>query len=202
MASCLLAWAASTGALPGLDVLPSLPAVDWLWLFHHPDVGALVVSVAAAVALVAAIWAVRRIRAFRRRVAQGFAILRDPGAYMRGVVAWQALDWLFRLAAIYFFLRAFGIPPTAVNAFLTLASQSVATILPLTPAGIGTEQALLAYVLAGEAPTSALLSYSVGMRLVLIAVNVGVGFAAIAVMLRTLRWRDAVAADAAPEHGR
>jgi uncharacterized membrane protein YbhN (UPF0104 family) len=97
VAAALLAWALHVGVLPSLDVVPRLPAIDWLWLF-----------------------------------------------------------------------------------------------LPLTPAGIGTEQALLVYVLSGEASSSALLSFSVGMKVVLVAANVALGAAALALVLRTLRWRKIV----------
>jgi uncharacterized membrane protein YbhN (UPF0104 family) len=78
-------------------------------------------------------------------------------------------------------------------------TQSLSTILPLTPGGLGTEQALLVYVFRGDAPTAAVLSFSVGMRIVFITVNVLLGFAAIALMLRTLRWRRAVEAEAPAE---
>jgi hypothetical protein len=44
-------------------------------------------------------------------------------------------------------------------------------------------------VLEGEASRSALLSFSVGMNIALVVVNVVVGFAAIAVMARTLDFR-------------
>jgi uncharacterized protein (TIRG00374 family) len=200
LASLLLLWAIlATDALPGLDVIPRLPAIDWLWLFQHPRVAAVVSVVLTVVAFVAGVWAAKHIEAFWRRVAQGFTVVRSPQRYFRTVAAWQAVDWALRLATILLLLHAFGIPSTFVNATLAQVSQSLSTILPLTPAGIGTEQALLAYVLRGEAPTSALLSFSVGMRLVIGTVNVALGFAAIALILRTLRWREAVAQAREPE---
>jgi uncharacterized protein (TIRG00374 family) len=99
------------------------------------------------------------------------------------------VSWLCRLATIYFFLRAFGVHATLENALLAQVAQSLASIVPLTPAGIGTEQALLVLLLAGEAPTRALVSLSAGMELILIAANLVLGFVAIALMLRTMRWR-------------
>lgn len=197
VAAVLLAWALQLGVLPGLDVLPRLPAIDWLWLFRYPRLAAAVGVGALLVGFVVGFWASRRIAEFRSRVAQGFAILRSPKRYLREVVAWQALDWALRLLTIWFFLDAFGVTQTVENAFLVQVSQSLSTILPLTPAGIGTEQALLVYVLAGEASRSALLSFSVGMKIALIAANVALGAAALAVMLRTLRWRRVVEGDSA-----
>lgn len=197
VAAVLLAWALQLGVLPGLDVIPRLPAIDWLWLFRYPRLAAAVGVGALLVGFVVGFWASRRIAEFRSRVARGFAILRSPSRYLREVVAWQVLDWALRLLTIWFFLDAFGVTQTVENAFLVQVTQSLSTILPLTPAGIGTEQALVVYVLAGEASSSSLLSFSVGMKIALIAANVALGAAALALMLRTLRWRRVVERDTA-----
>jgi uncharacterized membrane protein YbhN (UPF0104 family) len=196
VAVSLLAWALSLGVLPGLDVIPSLPAVDWLWLFRYPRLALLVVVALVILAFVFGVWASRHIEAFRRRVAQGFTIMRSPRRYLRSVAAWQAVDWAFRIVSLYFFLRAFGLPADLHNALLAQVAQSLSTILPLTPAGIGTEQALLVYVFNGTASTSAVLSFSVGMKTAIVIFNVTLGFTAIAIMLRTLRWRTAIGSDA------
>jgi len=196
VAASILVWAFTRGALPGLDVIPRLPSIDWLWLFQHPRLAALVVGVLLVGAFVGGVWAGGHIEAFWNRVRQGFAVLGSPGRYLGTVVVWQVFEWTLRLLTVFFFLRAFHLPATAANAFLVQVAQSLSAVLPLTPAGIGTEQALLTYVLSGEASTTALLSFSVGMRLVLIGVNVVVGFTAIALMLRTLDWRSAVAHEA------
>jgi uncharacterized membrane protein YbhN (UPF0104 family) len=200
VATALLAWALSLGVLPGLDVIPRLPDVDWLWLFEHPRAALVVAGVALVAGFAAGVWASTHIRAFRERVASGFAILSPPRRYLREVVPWQALDWGLRLATIYLLLLAFGVPASLHNAALVQVTQSLSTVLPLTPAGIGTEQALLAYVFAGVAPTTDVLSFSVGMKLTIVAVNVGAGAVALLVTLRTLRWRRLVApAAGAPE---
>jgi uncharacterized membrane protein YbhN (UPF0104 family) len=86
-------------------------------------------------------------------------------------------------------LRAFGLPGTLHNALLVQATTSLATLLPLTPAGIGTEQALLAYVFAGVAPAGEVLGFSVGLKLTIVSVNVAAGAIALLITLRTLRWR-------------
>jgi uncharacterized membrane protein YbhN (UPF0104 family) len=198
VASLLLAWALSLGVLPSLDALPALPQVDWLWLFQHPR-AALAVSLGAlAAGFAAGIWASTHIRAFRDRVASGFAILRRPTVYLRTVVPWQALDWGLRLTTVWLLLKAFGVPSTAHNTLLVQATQSLSTILPLTPGGIGTEQALLAYVFAGIAPAGDVLTFSVGMKLTIIAVNVAAGAVALLLMLRTLRWRRSLEAAGSP----
>lgn len=193
VASALLAWALSLGVLPGLNVIPFLPQVDWLWLFQYPRAALAVAAVALVAGFAAGVWASTHIRAFRARVASGFAIVQPPSRYLRQVVPWQALDWGLRLATIYALLIAFGMPASLHNALLVQVTQSLSTVLPLTPAGIGTEQALLAYVFAGIAPAADVLSFSVGMKLTIIAVNVAAGAVAILLTLRTLRWRRHVA---------
>jgi uncharacterized membrane protein YbhN (UPF0104 family) len=188
----LLLWVLQLGVLPGLDVLPSLPALDWLWLFENPTLAATVGAVLVVCGFVLGLWAARKVEAFWHRVAQGLAVLRTPRRYVRTVVPWQVLDWGLRLATIAFFLDAFGLSPTLHNALLVQATESLSTALPLTPGGIGTEQALVVYVFRGDEPASAVLSFSVGMKAVLLAVNALVGGVALAVMLRTLHLRRAV----------
>lgn len=188
LSSALLGWALAAGVLPGLHVLPHLPSIDWSWAPSHPRL-AIAIGVAALVLVVAAaVWVRRRLREFGR----GVAILRRPRRYFRRVVTWQLLDWGLRLAIVFFMLRAFGLPAGAYNAFLVQASLSLSTVLPLTPAGIGTQQGLILYVLSGKASRSAVLSFSVGMNLTLMVANLVLGFGAIALMLRTLRWRRVV----------
>jgi glycosyltransferase 2 family protein len=197
VSAALLAWALRLGVLPGLDVLPRLRSIDWSWADRNPTVALAVGAVAAAAGLTALIWLRRRLRTFARQLREGGAILRQPGRYLRSVVSWQLADWLLRLATITMLLRAFGLPASLHNALLVQVTQSLSTLLPLTPAGIGTEQGLLAYVFSGRAPATRVLSFSVGMKLALMAVNLVIGFAAIALMLRTLRWRRVIAGDAA-----
>jgi uncharacterized membrane protein YbhN (UPF0104 family) len=189
VASILLLWVLQRGVLPSLDVLPHLPSIDWAIAARHPTGAAIVAGALALVLLVLAAWLSRRVVAFKRRVTQGFAILRDPGRYLRQVVAWQAAGWVLRFTAIYWFLKAFDIPATVENAFLVQVVQSLATLLPFTPGGAGTEQGLLVYIFRGEVPATDLLSFSVGMTITLVVTNLLVGSAAILLMLRTLRWR-------------
>jgi uncharacterized membrane protein YbhN (UPF0104 family) len=195
LSGLLLIWALQQHVLPGVNVLHRLPSVDWFWLFRHPRAAAIAIPATLVGAFVLGLWAARRIEEFRTRVAQGVVILRTPRRYLRSVVAWQLADWLLRLATIYFFLRAFHVTANLDNALKVQVTQSLSTIVPLTPAGIGTEQVLVAYVLAGQASRAALISLSVGMKVILSILNVALGGLAIAVMLRTLHWRHAVAVD-------
>lgn len=186
VASLLLIWAIEQDVLPGLSVLERLPSVDWAWFLRHPRASLVVAGLLAVLGL---LLASRATRAFRRRFGEGFAVLRSPRRYVTGVVTWQAASWACRIASTYFFLRAFGLEPVVRDAFLVQVVQSLATLMPVTPGGIGTEQGLLLYVFRGQSPATPVVSFSVGMHLALVAANVAVGFTAIALMLRTLRWR-------------
>ena len=199
VASCFVIWALTLGLLPGLHVLPDLPSLDYGWAFRHPKVGLPLFVLLLIFGGLLLVWVGERIEDFRARVAQGFSAVRDHGYYLGHVVPWQVADWLLRLTTVFFVLRAFGIPATLHNALLVQVSQSLATIFPFSPAGIGTEQALLLYVFgkAHAASRSVLLSFSVGMRVTLIVVNAALGFAAILIILRTLRFKQAVEADRA-----
>jgi len=195
LSTLLLLWALQQHVLPGTHVLNSLPSVDWFWLFRHPRIAAAVAGATLVVGFALGLWAAARIAAFRERVGRAFAILHTPGRYLRSVAALQVVDWVLRIAAIYFFLRAFHVAANLDNALRVQVTQSLSTIVPLTPAGIGTDQALIVYVLSGQASRTALLSFSVGMKAILSALNVTLGVIAIAVMLRTLRWRRALEDD-------
>ena len=184
----LLAWALSAGVLPGAGVLPDLPGIDWLWVFHNPRAGAGVLFAILVVATILAITGIGKVTAFWERVRQGLTIFREPRRYLREVVPWQALDWGCRLAAIYFFLRAFGMPSGPHEVFVVQVAQTLSTLLPLTPAGIGTEQALLVFRFEGAAPASEVLSFSVGVKIVVIAVNLTLGTIATLITLRRFPW--------------
>ena len=192
-ASTLLAWAALTqDALPGLSDLPELPSFDFAWLLDNPLAAELLLSALIIAAVVVGIWIHGHVVDFWERVKQAFAVVRRPGLYLRTVAFWQAGDWVFRLVAIWFLLDAFDIPQSPQNVLLVQVSASIATLLPLTPAGIGTEQAFLLYVFQGAVPSSQLLAFSVGLKFMTVGTNVVAGFTAIAVTLRTLRYSKAL----------
>lgn len=195
VASVFIVWAITLGVLPGLDVLPDLPSLDYGWAFRHPTVGLVLSVLLLLFGGLLVLWIAERVEDFREHVAQGFAALRDRPYYLTRVLPFQCLDWTFRLLTVFCFLHAFGVPATVRNTLLVQVSQSLATVLPFSPGGIGTEQAFLLYIFRDVTSRSQALSFSVGMRVTLIAFNAALGFAAIFLMMRTLRFRDAVDAD-------
>ena len=192
-ASSLLVWAALTqDALPPLGDLPDLPTFDFAWLLDHPLTSDLLLAGVLIASVLVGIWIAGHVADFWARVRQAFAAVRQPALYLRSVAAWQAADWALRLITIWFLLDAFGIPQSLENVLLVQVSSSVATLVPLTPGGIGTEQAFLLYVFQGSVPNSQLLAFSVGLKLMTLGTNVVAGFTAIAVTLRTFRYSRAL----------
>jgi uncharacterized membrane protein YbhN (UPF0104 family) len=192
-ASLLLVWAATTqDAFPGIGSLPDLPSFEFAWLLDHPLTADLVLAALFIVLVGLGFWLQDHVVNFWARVRQPFVVFRPASRYFRGVAAWQAGDWALRLVTIWYMLDAFDIPQTLGNVLLVQVSVSVATLVPLTPAGIGSEQAFLLYVFRGTVESSKLLAFSVGMKLTIVASNVVMGFAAIALTLRTVRYSRAV----------
>jgi uncharacterized membrane protein YbhN (UPF0104 family) len=195
LASCFILYALVSHQLPGSSVLSRLHAFDFHWFFGHLRGTLIVLAIVVLVLVLVLLWFAEDLFEFRRRLARGFAVFSDVRHYLRHVAIWQLADWSLRLATIFFFLRAFHVPATLHNAILVQVTQSLAVLFPISPSGIGTEQALLLYTFAGKAAKTVLLSFSVGMRVTLIVFNSLLGFSAILVMLRTLHWRRRVQAD-------
>ncbi|HEY0318366.1 MAG TPA: lysylphosphatidylglycerol synthase transmembrane domain-containing protein [Solirubrobacterales bacterium] len=184
----VLFYAISQGLLPPLPRIPDLPAFEISFWADHPKTlaivtGLLLVAIAVAIYVLA-----HRVRRFWDRVKQGLTILRWPRRYLREVAAWQAVGWLCRFAAFWFFLEAFGIGGSVGNVMLVMSVQAIANIVPFTPGGAGAQQALLVATLKGPSRT-AVLSFSVGTQIAMAAWSVVVGFAAMLLVFRTTDWR-------------
>lgn len=195
VAGCILTWALLIGVLPGLDVIPHLPQVDWSWPLRHKREFLIIASVWIAVLILFAVIGVRRAREFKQRVRQGFAIFNTRWAFVTKVCSWQLLSWGFRFASVFFFLKAFQVPATLHNALLVLIVQSLSTLFPFTPGGVGTQQGLLVYVFDRASTGIAgalLLSFSVGMYIATTIENIVIGFIALFLMIGTVRWKRVV----------
>src|SRR5207244_1088357 len=105
VAGAILVWALVAGLLPALHVLPNLPSIDWHWPLHHPRAAAVIAAVWIGVLAVLAVVGARKVKEFRHRVRQGFAILSPPRRFVTGVVTWQSLSWIFRFASVFLMLR-------------------------------------------------------------------------------------------------
>ena len=195
-ASLFLTWAVGMGLLPGLDVLSRLESFDFAWLLAHPLWFDLAIAATLVVVGTVAFWIGGHVADVKARVSQAFLVMSPPTRYLRKVAVWQAADWTLRLVTIWFMLDAFHIPQTLRNVGLVQVSTSVSTLFPITPAGVGTEQAFLLYVLNGVAAASVLLAFSVGAKLTLTVTNVVAGFTAILLTLRTVRFNKVLGSQA------
>jgi uncharacterized membrane protein YbhN (UPF0104 family) len=198
VAALILLWALFAGVLPAFDAISELPSIDWSWPIDHPRPFLVVAAVwLTVIALLALIWA-RRVQDFREQVRHGFAILHEPRRYFTQVVSWQALSWVFRIAGVWFFLDAFDVPTTARNVMIVLAVQSLSTLLPFTPGGVGTQQGFLVYAFRDTTVGRAsLVSFSVGMYVATTVVNVVAGLIALLLIARTFRWKQLIASEKA-----
>ena len=196
LAGAFFLWALSIGVLPSVHT----PSFDWGWVFRNSKATATIVAL-LTVAVIWLSWKLRSSEGFRERIGRGLAILREPRRYLREVASWQLASWVCRIASLYFFLRAFHIRPTIHNALLSQVADSLSTLLPFSPGGAGTKQGFLVAILHGQASTSRLLAYSIGIYLVVTLVNVIIGAIALFLMLRTLRLGDVLDRAKAAEPG-
>ena len=185
----LLLAAYLTGRIPHLPALGNLAAFEWSFFAANARWFLLVVAILLILLGVFFTYVERHVVAFWERVRLGLAILTTPRRYFRTVVPLQLVGWCCRIGAMYWFLAAFHIPASLVDAALALSAQSASTLLPLTPGGLGTQQALLGYMFRNAAATSTVLAFSVGMQVMVTLTTAVSGGIAIWVTLRRLPWR-------------
>ncbi|HZQ82558.1 MAG TPA: lysylphosphatidylglycerol synthase transmembrane domain-containing protein [Gaiellaceae bacterium] len=186
----VIVWALATGVLPTHQLYTRLPDVDWKFVLRHERLTLYVLGALAILAVVAWLLARARVAHFKERVRQGFAILRDRGRFVRSVLLPQAVSWLFRVAALYFFLEAFDVRATIHNALLALTVDSLSTLFPATPGGAGTKQGLTELLFRGRGEShTLLLAFSVGMNIAITVVNLVMALIAIGLMARTLSFK-------------
>ena len=185
LASLFFLWALTQGVLPSIHT----PSFDWGWLLEHSRTTAVIVA-GLTVFVIWLWWRASQSESLKERLGRGIVILRDRRRYLREVASWQLLSWVCRIASLYWFLRAFHIHATVHNALLAQVVDSLSTLLPFSPGGAGTKQGFLVAILHGQASTSRLLAFSIGMYVAVTLFNVAIGAIAIFATLRTLRLRE------------
>ena len=85
VAGSLVLWAAASGYLPGSDVLG--PSFDFGWVIRNPGTFLKAIGLVLVILLVMVLWFAEQIGDFRRRIGQGFLILRDKQAYFSRVAS-------------------------------------------------------------------------------------------------------------------
>jgi uncharacterized membrane protein YbhN (UPF0104 family) len=175
------------GWLPPIVHLPDAKAFEFSFYARHVALVAIALGVLALAALLGAEWAMHHLRGFWLRFTAGMRILRSPGRFARVVAAPQVVDWALRVGTAVAMLAAFGIPPGLRYAVLAVVIDSVSTALPVTPGGIGAQQGLLVFALAGVATSGQVLAYSIGAQAVIMAFNVLLGLIATFALFGHLR---------------
>jgi uncharacterized membrane protein YbhN (UPF0104 family) len=190
VAGCILVWATTTSVLPAHEVYSRIPTVDWKVFLRHEQMTLILLIVLAVVLLGLLIWARLRWEEFKRNLGRGFAILGDRGRFARQVLVPQGISWVLRIASLFFFLEAFGVPGTLHNALLAQVVDSLATLFPATPGGAGTKQGLTEYLFRGRGVShTLLLAFSVGMNIAVVVTNLVLGLVAIGLMAKTLSFK-------------
>jgi uncharacterized membrane protein YbhN (UPF0104 family) len=184
----VFAYALTQGLLPRPPQLPDLPAFDIAFWAQNPQLLLFTITILGVGSLILFAIVARRAEEFWARIKQGVVIVRDPRRFLSEVVSWQAVGWLFRFAAFWFFLEAFGIGGSFQNVMLVMSVQAISTMLPFTPGGAGAQQALLVATLEGPS-RAAVLSFSVGTQIAMAAWSAVLGFAALLIIFRTTNWR-------------
>ena len=190
MALLIFVYALTLGVLPAVGSLGKLPGFDFGFFASNPEFSFVLFVALVIFGVIGVLWLRLHVAEFKQRVRQGLTVMRPWTRYLREVALWQAGDWLLRYVAIWFFLDAFGVEQSLRNVLLVQVTQSLATLVPISPGGIGTEQAFIVYVFNGTGiGRSALLAFSVGMKLTLIVTNVVIGFTALFLTLGHVNWR-------------
>ncbi len=190
VAGGLILWALAIGVLPTHQVYSRLPSVDWGFFVKHERWTLVGFALLAGAALIGVIAYAEHGAESRARIVRGFAIMGQPGRFLRAVVFPQALSWGFRIGSIYYFLQAFGVHASVHNALLALVVDSLSTLFPATPGGAGTKQGLIVFLFRGEAISdSLLLAFSVGANIAIVVFNLLLGGVAMFLMARTVSWR-------------
>jgi uncharacterized membrane protein YbhN (UPF0104 family) len=172
--------AAGPGAVGGV----SLPGP----LGQHPAIAGLAAVALTLTACGLALQRRARIRSLVRDARIGLAVFTQPGRYVRGVASWQVLACALRVASTYWFLVAFHVPASLHTALLVIAVQLVAGLVPLTPGGAGSQQAILIAALS-PATTATVLGFGIGTQMTTLLADLVLGGVSLFLMTGSLGWR-------------
>ncbi len=186
----VLAFAFAQGVFPKPPDFSKIDAFDLSFLAAHPKGTLFGLTVLGVLVFVGFALLSARVRAFWARVRQGFVILSDRRRYLREVWLVQFAGWLFRCAAFWCLLDAFGVGGSVRNVLLVLGTNAVAALVPFTPGGAGVQQALLVKVFGGS---SVIAAYSVGQQIAIGAFSLAVGFFALVTIFNIRSFKEAIA---------
>ena len=151
LALLIFAYALTHGVLPASARSASLPGFDFGFFADNPSSRAILLVVARDLRRrSASSGRACTSTSSRRASARGSPCCddRDARTSARSPPGRRATG-LLRFVAIWFFLGAFGIQQSLRNVLLVQVTPSLATLVPISPGGIGTEQAFIVYVFSG-----------------------------------------------------
>jgi hypothetical protein len=143
--AALVVWMLVRGFVPVPLVPGELPSPDVSWYMTHPATASLATVAVLGIAVLASLWVRRRSASITAQLRRGLAIFSSPRDYLLGVVTWQALGRVIRLASLGCFLAAFALPATVRTALLVMAAQGGGRIIPIAPVSAGLRIAMLSY---------------------------------------------------------
>ncbi len=187
----VLTFAFTQGVFPKPPDFPDIGAFDLSFYASHPKGTLFALTLIGVAVFVGFAVLSARVRAFWARVRQGLVIVRDRRRYLREVFAVQFAGWLFRFAAFWCLLDAFGVGGSVRNVLLVLGVNAVAAVVPFTPGGAGVQQALLVKVFGGG---SVVAAYSVGQQIAIGAFSLAVGFIALVTIFQFRSFKEAIGA--------
>jgi uncharacterized membrane protein YbhN (UPF0104 family) len=152
----------------------------------HPLATAIVLALLSAVLIGLALAGRRKIAGIKRNLAEGFAILRTPGRFLRLIAFPSLVSYAARAASNAALLAAFGIPVTLSTMVLALGSRAAAGAIRFTPGGLGTTQALEVVALRDYASAEVVTAYSLVDLALSTMVSLGI---AIPALISTHGWR-------------
>jgi uncharacterized membrane protein YbhN (UPF0104 family) len=159
------------------DQTNAQPVVDWMQAHKGLTLVLVVGGLALIVVAVRLLW--RKIHGFLADAGGAAKMLFHPGIYVPRTLLPQILAYVCRIVVIGIFMHSFDIPVTAQNIALVIAATSLASTFAVTPGGVGTTQAAVAFVLAPQGiSTSTATAYSLSQQLVTTAINIGFGLLA------------------------
>jgi uncharacterized membrane protein YbhN (UPF0104 family) len=190
----ILIFAFTQGVFPKPPDWADLDAFDLSFFAEHFRFTLFLLTLIAVAVLAGFALLSRRVVAFWQRVRQGLTILWDRRRYFREVWLVQFSGWIFRFAAFWMLLEAFGIGGSVNNVLLVLGVNAVASAVPFTPGGAGVQQAFLVKVFSGTATGATVAAYSVGQQIAIAAFCLAVGFGALFFIFGFRSFKDAIAA--------
>jgi uncharacterized membrane protein YbhN (UPF0104 family) len=188
----VMGFAFTQGVFPKPPDFSKLPAFDISFFASNPRFTLFFLTVLGVAFLVGFALLSAHVRAFWRRVGQGFTILRDRRRYRNEMAVWQLAAWVFRFGAYWALLDAFHIGGSVTNALLVLGVQVVASVFPFTPGGAGVQQALLVEIFSHQANGATVAAFSVGQQIATAVLSSLLGFAALVLIFRFRSFREVI----------